>query len=274
MPKQKVLIAVKTYPVLSIKYQELVCTAGFNEQGEWVRIFPVPYRQLDFEKQYKKFQWITVPLEKSSKDQRPESHHLYDIGALDLGEEIPAKNWAERNRFALGKVFTNKAELIAAAHRNELSLATFKPTKITRFVIDDTERTWDPVKLAAIKQEQAQLGLDLFNARPNEQFEVAEKIPYKFFYTFEDDAGEESTLMIEDWEIGALYRHCLERHEGNEAKAIADVRKKYEQELPQRNIHFFLGTTLKFHNMKAPNPFLIVGVYYPPHQGDQLSLLS
>lgn len=272
MPKRKVLIAVKTYPVLSTKYQELVCTAGFTEQGEWIRIYPVPYRQLDYEKQYKKFQWITAPLEKNSRDPRPESHHLTDIDAIELGEEISSKNWVERNRFALGKVFKNKAELIAAAHRNELSLATFKPTKITRFVVDDAEKTWDPAKLEAIKQEQAQTGLDLFNAQPNEQFAMAEKIPYKFFYTFEDDAGVESTLMIEDWEIGALYRNCLKTHEGDEAKAIADVRHKYEVELPQRDIHLFLGTTLKFHNMKAPNPFLIVGVYYPPFDG-QLPLL-
>jgi hypothetical protein len=264
MPKKKILIAVKTYPVLSTKYQELVCTAGFTEQGDWIRIYPVPFRQLDYDKQYKKFQWITVPLEKNTGDQRPETYKLVDRDAIELGEEISAKNWAERNKYALAKVYTNKAELIAAAHRNELSLATFKPTKITRFVVEDDERTWDPAKLAAIKQDQAQLGLDLFNAQPNEQFEMAEKVPYKFSYVFEDDAGVESTLMIEDWEIGALYRNCLERHDGDEVTAIADVRQKFGVELLKRDLYFFLGTTLKFHNMKASNPFLIVGVYYPP----------
>jgi hypothetical protein len=29
----KVLISVKTYPTLSTKYNELVCTAGFLENG-------------------------------------------------------------------------------------------------------------------------------------------------------------------------------------------------------------------------------------------------
>jgi len=34
MALTKVLIAVKTYPTISAKYDELVCTAGFTENGE------------------------------------------------------------------------------------------------------------------------------------------------------------------------------------------------------------------------------------------------
>jgi hypothetical protein len=35
MPNTKILITVKTYPTLSEKYDELVCTAGFKEDGTW-----------------------------------------------------------------------------------------------------------------------------------------------------------------------------------------------------------------------------------------------
>ena len=42
MAMTKVLITVKTYPTLSAKYDELVCTAGFREDGTWIRIYPVP----------------------------------------------------------------------------------------------------------------------------------------------------------------------------------------------------------------------------------------
>ena len=37
---EKVLITVLTYPHPSEKYEELVCTAGINESGEWVRLYP------------------------------------------------------------------------------------------------------------------------------------------------------------------------------------------------------------------------------------------
>ena len=51
---EKVLILVKTYPSFSKRYFELVCTAGINEQGEWRRIYPIQFRELDDLKQYKK----------------------------------------------------------------------------------------------------------------------------------------------------------------------------------------------------------------------------
>jgi len=35
MALTKVLITVKTYPAISKKYKELVCTAGFREDGRW-----------------------------------------------------------------------------------------------------------------------------------------------------------------------------------------------------------------------------------------------
>lgn len=44
MALTKVLIAVKTYPTLSAKYDELVCTAGFKEDGTWIRVYPIPFR--------------------------------------------------------------------------------------------------------------------------------------------------------------------------------------------------------------------------------------
>jgi hypothetical protein len=48
----KVLITVKTYPLPSNKYQELVCTAGVLEDGRWIRIYPIPFRSLPQNRQF------------------------------------------------------------------------------------------------------------------------------------------------------------------------------------------------------------------------------
>ena len=48
MEREKVLITVKTYPTLSRKHGELVCTAGVREDGSWVRLYPIPFRLLDY----------------------------------------------------------------------------------------------------------------------------------------------------------------------------------------------------------------------------------
>ena len=73
MKKERVLITVKTYPTLSRKYGETVCTAGVRDDGTWVRIYPVPFRRLDEAEQYRKFDWIECRLARNSSDPRPET---------------------------------------------------------------------------------------------------------------------------------------------------------------------------------------------------------
>ena len=62
------------------------------------------------------------------------------------------------------------------------------------------------------------------------EFEVVKKIPYNFSYKFKDDSGKDSTLMITDWEIGALYFKCLKLANNNEKIAIDKVKEKYFNE--------------------------------------------
>jgi lysozyme family protein len=100
---------------------------------------------------------------------------------------------------------------------------------------------------------------------------VVDKLPYKFSYRFVDAAGKKSQLQIIDWEIGALYWKCLRKYSGYDEKiAIAKVRAKYLDSFSGKDLYFFLGTTLRYHAV-SPNPYLIIGVFYPPFQ-DQLRL--
>lgn len=69
--------------------------------------------------------------------------------------------------------------------------------------------------------------------------------------------------MNEDWELGALYWNCLERHDGNEKAVCEDVRKKYWDDFAKtKDLYFYLGTT-KRHHLVAPNPFIIIGTFHP-----------
>jgi hypothetical protein len=88
-------------------------------------------------------------------------------------------------------------------------------------------------------------------------------MPYKFSFIYEDVEGKRSKTMIEDWETGELYWNCLRRHDGNEVKACADVRKKYFDDFAKtKDLHFFLGTS-KVHHFVGKNPFLIIGTFHP-----------
>ena len=98
------------------------------------------------------------------------------------------------------------------------------------------------------------------------------KLPYRYYYRFLTEGDNNPRrMMIEDWEIGALYWKCLAATEGDEDAANRKVREKYEDYFArERDLYFFVGTTLR-HHLHAPNPFVIIGVFWPPY-GSQLSL--
>lgn len=273
MERKRVYIVVKTYPTISEKYAELVCTAGILEDGSWIRLFPMPFRLLNDDQKYPKFTWIEVDVERHTADIRPESYRPI-IETLQVAPKQKV-NWTERRRIIFNnqKIYTNKSELIAQKNSDNTSLAIFKPTKINDFVVEQDNRDWDAKKLESLHNQSQQLNLFQTPEQIEEEFRVVAKVPYKFSYKFEDDTGVSSTLMIEDWEIGMLYFKCLKRAGGDEKVAVAKVREKYFDEFLKKDLHLFLGTTKQYHSF-APNPFIIVGVFYPPLDmgGEQLRL--
>jgi hypothetical protein len=71
--------------------------------------------------------------------------------------------------------------------------------------------------------------------------------------------------MIEDWETGQLFWNCLQNR-GSEKEACDDVKEKYLEQLAyDRDLFLFLGTTKQFHWV-APNPFIIIGTFYPRNE--------
>lgn len=273
MAKTKVLITVKTYPTLSTKYEELVCTAGFLEDGSWIRIYPIPFRKKSFEERYRKYDWIEMDLVKNTSDIRPESYRPVSLDSeiqihshIDTGKD---RSWTERKNIALKNVYTNMTGLIAdAKDRNKItSLAVFKPKKILNFFIQPDNREWDTAKLNYIKNQRL---TNLF-LTDEDMFEVVKKLPYRYKYSFEDDEGKISNMMIEDWEVGQLFWNAMRKHNNNEEKANEEVKKKYYDEFVlKKDLYFFLGTT-SVHHFKSRNPFIIIGAFYPP-KISQLSL--
>jgi hypothetical protein len=267
MPRERILITVKTYPTLSRKYGETVCTAGLREDGSWVRLYPVPFRRLDEAEQYKKFDWLECDVVRSTKDPRPETYHPVDMRQLVAVDHMDtAANWRERRRLVLGKatVHTRLQAVIDGAKANTMSLAVFKPARVTDFIWEEEDRNWDASKLAEMRN-RADQGEMFTEETWRQTFEVIRKMPFSFSYRFEDEAGKASELQVLDWEVGALFWNCLQICNGDEAAARAKVRQKYFDDFLQKDLHFFLGTTQEFH-FRAPNPWVIIGVFPIPHE--------
>ncbi len=70
--------------------------------------------------------------------------------------------------------------------------------------------------------------------------------------------------MVEDWELGQLYWKQFNKRK-DEQLACLDVRQKFfDHFCSKTDLYFFLGTNFKHHTRNTRNPFIIVGVFYPP----------
>lgn len=254
--KTKILITVMTYPLPSQSYQELVCTAGITEQGEWIRLYPIDYRYRPRNQQFRKYQWIEVdllPAEK--KDKRKESRRPVLDTLRVLGEPLSTKNgWRER-REIISKVPIYTVNQLRQLNKSQkISLGIVKPTRVVDLKIEPADPEWKPEWQNLFDQ------LKLFGP-PQKPLR---KIPYKFSYVFEcSDNKRRHNAMILDWELGVLWLNEVDRL-GGEHEAAQSVRRKFLELMcdETKDVHFFMGTRHPY------NTWMVLGVFWPPKQDD------
>ncbi len=258
--KRKILVTVKTYPCISAKHKEVVCTAGLTRSGNWIRIYPIAYRFMDAEKKFSKYQWIEAELIKNTNDPRSESYRI--VGDITPLEFIATNdNWLKRRKIVLKNVYTDLDKLINEARDidNYISLATFKPKKIIGFQMEKETSKLDAIK----KRKTLEKLLSNLEAKT-----LVKKVPYKFFYVFIDENGKRSRLQILDWEIYQLCRKLILKYGKKRDLVYKHLREKYFNEFTEkRDVYLFLGTNKYWHIRRSKNPFMIIGVFYPPKVG-------
>lgn len=160
---ERILILCKTYPSPSAKYAETSCVAGLTSDGKLVRLFPVPFRLVADDQQFRKWQWIEVRLEKSRGDHRPESHKIYVDTIVCDAEPMKAgkRGWPARMELlAPQPVFNDFDAMEAARAAGGATLALFKPRRFTRLEIKATRNAdWTQEERAKLLQMQQQNSL-------------------------------------------------------------------------------------------------------------------
>ena len=251
----RILITVRTYPVPARKGIEVSCTGGITDSGEWIRLFPVPYRFLEEDRRFRKYQWINVSVAKSKNDTRPESF-TPNLDTLTIGERLStADNWRARREIVRPLM---RPSLCAIQHERDAkrspTLGIFKPGQITRLVIEDAEQaSWTPGQLNTLRQ------IPMFQSAPAQELE---KIPFDFKYQFCCSASSCSghTLTCFDWEMGQAYRRWRRQYGDNWERPF---RSRFESEMINKNdTHLFVGNLHQF-----PTSWIIVGLFYPPKLG-------
>ena len=250
---KKVLITARTYPTPARKGVEVSCTAGITEEGEWIRLFPIPYRFLDADKRFTKYQTIEARVKRSS-DPRAESYEI-DIDSIDILEDpLPTTNyWQSRKDRIFPLKVSSLCELRRLRQENvhHPTLGLFKPKEVSKFEIQPEKNPdWTTTELERLTQTA------FFENTPSEPLE---KVPYKFYYRFkcEDSECNGHNLSCTDWELGQSYRRWRDKYGPDDWKRA--FRKKYEYEMIAENdLHFHVGT-VRLH----PDSWIIVGLFYP-----------
>jgi len=257
---EKIFITAKTYPTRSRKYKELMCTAGINKNGEWIRIYPIPFRTLEEYKKFNKYTWIEAEIVLDVSDPRKESYKI-NTSSIEILENIPTnKEWTERRQLILEKtrIYTNLQEIIDGANKyNNLSLCTFRPTKYINIEVIENkiEKETENEKI-----EFRNANMSLFDTHTCEvEFTGMPQIPYRFKIKFEDDVGKISSMSVIDWEISQLYLN----YQNNPKIGVEKVKEKILW-LFNRDLYLFLGTMRQMHIRKTKNPYTIIGLFYPP----------
>ena len=253
--RKRVLITVRTYPVPAHKGIEVSCTAGVTDDGKWIRLFPVPYRFLDHDKRFTKYQWIDVDVTRPRNDQRPESYTL-NAETIQTGETVmPVDHWRRRKDIILPLKRESMCQMVRELENPPApTLGIFRPAKITRLIISPAKPpNWTPQQLVILSQTFFD-----FAKAPKAQLE---KIPLDFRYEFRcsDAACTGHRMICTDWEMAESYRRWRGEYGANWESMF---RQRYERDMIEKNdTHFYVGTL-----HQHPKNWIIVGLFYPPRE--------
>lgn len=243
---EDILVTVRAYPNPSKRYRETSCVAGIRlRDGAFVRLHPIPYRDLSNSQRFRKYDIIRARIKKSS-DPRAESFRVDLDSPIEIVGKIDTKNDWEKRHEILRPHIAPSVEWL----RNESgkSLGLVRVRDFQGLVIEPQEGGWTPQQLARLNQSS------IFG--PVRQLE---RPPFRFRYRFRCDGphcrGHNMTII--DWEVIESFRRWRQHY--GESTWEEKFRLRYEQQLPDRDLHLFLGNMFRHHDV-----WLVIGVYYPP----------
>lgn len=250
---KRILVTVKAYPNPSRKYGETVCVAGIDiDTHGWVRLYPIPFRDLDEDKKFKKYTIIELKASRPKDDRRPESFRV-DVDSIKKIDYLDTKDkWQRRKEIVMPTADKSLCEVLQENKKSRKSLGMLKPKNI------------DFVHCEAASKDQKSrdaryVQLSFFNKRKR----TIEAIPYEFRYRFfceNEPLCPGHNLLIIDWEIGQAYRDWRHRYKPEEL-LLKMIRKRWLDLIcaPKNDVYFYVGNMHRF-----PSTFMILGVFYPP----------
>ena len=250
------LVVVKAYPTAT-EFGEAVCVAAIDtttEVPEWVRLFPIEFRDLPWEQRFKKYQRIKLVASRGV-DSRPESW-VPDADTLEIGEYLSAADGWRRRRAALERL---RVYTMCELQRAQASDGTSLGMVITDGVPDLTREERPADEIAAKQRELAQARIAL-GSSAHSKLSALEQFPYRVKYKWSCGAtcgGHEQSII--DWELVQAWRSWRSKY--NESELWDKIEEKWVRQMfaSGRRTYLYCGNMARYQAS-----FLVLGVFWPP----------
>jgi hypothetical protein len=195
LPKRdSAVILVKAAPRVGETHGELVCCAGVDSEGRWIRLYPVAFRTLEDAQKFGRWDVIQYDWRFPKGDTRKESRRL-EHRSLVITAKLPEKS---RAQFLAGHVVSS----LNAEMESGKSLALIRPRQ-AEFIIEKKDHLTFENERDRFRMwhDQEANGLFGFLSKAAVPYEPA---PFLFKYKYETvDGSREGTCQ--DWEIEATF---------------------------------------------------------------------
>lgn len=231
--EQRALIIGRAYPEPSKKHIETVCTGAITEEGEVLRLYPIPLRYLEDDHQYRLWSWVQFDMRKNPDDKRKESYRVKEDSIRILSY---IQSPEERFSLLSKAVISDRETLEQMFHKDWTSIGVVE-VELDRVKVQPGKSDWAEIK-PYIKQER----LDV-KVKPLEQAPVGIRIWFRCKNNT-DCRGHESGLI--GWEYTEAFRKLRLKYQDQEAQErLKDViEKRYKD--PAKSLYALLGTHFRY----------------------------
>lgn len=236
---ERCAILIKAAPHSGPKHGETVCCAGVTPDGQWRRLYPIPFRRLPPSQRFSRWNWVTYQAQRPRDDRRPESRRVRE----DSIQVVGSLTLQRRSRF-LEPILVPSWKF---AHSHGHSLALIRPAA-------------GSFRLYWKRKTEARLAREARGARTNvSQLSMLDgplkpltPCPYEFRATFIDAEGEWDR-QCGDWEIEATYWR-FRQHLGSEEAALSEISRTF-------NDRYTSGVAVAMGNQaRSPATWMLLGI--------------
>jgi hypothetical protein len=202
--EKRVLIIGRASPEPSKKHIETVCTGGITEDGELLRLYPIPLRYLESEHRYKLWTWAKFEVQKNPTDKRKESYRVRE-GSIQVLSHI--EDWSERFSL-LEKAIVHDREVLDELYHEDWTSIGVVEIELLDFYKKSRTKDWEKDK-PYIKQFHLYA-----QTKPLEQLPL--ELRLRFRCKNNTNCKEHDSALI-GWQYMEAFRNFREKYGSGEA---------------------------------------------------------